>query len=66
MFGMRLGFEQPIYLVLLAFLPFLWWIGYQPLRALGHGSPVDRSQFKKFTLAVGCARTGGSAVGMDE
>ena len=35
MFGMRLGFEQPIYLVLLAFLPFLWWIGYQPLRALG-------------------------------
>ena len=32
---MRLGFEQPIYLVLLVFLPLLWWIGYQPLQALG-------------------------------
>jgi hypothetical protein len=39
MFGLRLGFEQPIYLLLLAGLPILWWIGYQPLLALG---PVRR------------------------
>ena len=39
MLGLRLGFEQPIYLLLLAGLPILWWIGYQPLRALG---PVRR------------------------
>lgn len=39
MFGLRIGFEQPSYLILLAFLPLLWWIGYQPLRALG---PIRR------------------------
>lgn len=35
MFGLRLGFEQPVYLMLLALLPALWWIGYRPLLALG-------------------------------
>ena len=39
MFGLRLGFEQPIYLLMLAVLPLIWWIGWAPLRVLG---PVRR------------------------
>lgn len=39
MFGLRLGFEQPIYLLLLAILPLIWWMGAGPLRVLG---PVRR------------------------
>ena len=43
MYGLRLGFEQPIYLLVLLFLPILWWIGAKPLAALG--------QFRRF-LAI--------------
>ena len=43
MSGLRLGFEQPIYLLVLLFLPILWWIGAKPLAALG--------QFRRF-LAI--------------
>lgn len=33
---MRLGFDHPGYLWLLALLPLLWWIGYQRFSALGY------------------------------
>ena len=35
MFGLRIGFNQPYYLALLALLPLLWWFSYRSLAGLG-------------------------------
>jgi uncharacterized membrane protein/Mg-chelatase subunit ChlD len=35
MFGLRIGFNQPYYLLLLALLPVLWWFSYRSLAGLG-------------------------------
>ena len=35
MFGLRLDFDSPIYLTLLALLPLMWWISFRRLQSLG-------------------------------
>jgi len=35
MFGLRLDFDSPIYLALLAIVPLLWWISFRRLQSLG-------------------------------
>ncbi len=52
MSGLRIGFESPLYLLLLAILPILWWTSFRSLAGLG---PVRRylSLFLRSTVVAG-------------
>lgn len=49
MFGLRIGFDYPVYLILLGLIPILWWISYHRLAALG---PIRRMFAMLFRAAV--------------
>lgn len=49
MFGLRLDFDSPVYLTLLALVPLLWWISFRRLQSLG---PARRWFAISFRTAV--------------
>lgn len=52
MFGLRLGFDYPVYLILLGLIPILWWISYRRLAALGPIRRIFAMLFRAVVVAA--------------
>jgi len=52
MFGLRISFDQPVYLLLLLLLPFLWWLGFRYLASLGTRRRIAAILFRSAVLVA--------------
>ena len=52
MFGLRISFDQPVYLLLLLLLPFLWWLSFRYMASLGTGRRIAAILFRTAVLVA--------------